>query len=46
MTLVEAQQYSETPLEALTGQVAALTRAVQTLVNDIEELKDPSLEAF
>ena len=45
-TLVEAQQHSETPLEALTGQVAALTRAVQTLVNDIEELKDSSLEAF
>ena len=46
MTLVEAQQHSETSLEALTGQVVALTWAVQTLVNEIEELKDLSLEAF
>ena len=29
-----------------TGQVAVLTRAVQTLVDDVEELKAPSLEAF
>jgi hypothetical protein len=35
----------ETELATLAGQVAVLTRAVQTLVDDVGELKDPSLEA-
>ena len=44
-TLAEAQQHMETQLATLTVQVTALTRTVQTLVDDVGELKGQSLEA-
>ena len=50
--LAEAQQRTETQVATLTGQVTALTvqvtaltRTVQTLVDDVGELKGQSLEA-
>jgi hypothetical protein len=51
-TLAEAQQRTETQVATLTGQVTtltvqvtALTRTVQTLVDDVGELKGQNLEA-
>ena len=44
--LVEAQQRTEVQLATLVAQVSALTRTVQTLTDDVGELKGPSLEAL
>jgi hypothetical protein len=43
--LAEAQQRTETQVATLTVQVTALTRTVQTLVDDVGELKGQNLEA-
>jgi hypothetical protein len=43
--LAEAQQRTEMQVATLTVQVTALTRTVQTLVDDVGELKGQNLEA-